>query len=61
VRPDEAIAFEDSRNGMLAAQAAGMRCVVVPNELTVAMDLGGADHRFESLSAITLQELLEPS
>ena len=24
VRPDEAIAFEDSRNGMLAAQAAGM-------------------------------------
>lgn len=43
VRPDEAIAFEDSRNGMLAAQAAGMRCVVVPNELTVAMDLSGAD------------------
>lgn len=61
VRPDEAIAFEDSRNGMLAAQAAGMRCVVVPNELTIAMDLDGADHRFESLSAISLQELLEPS
>ncbi len=61
VRPEEAIAFEDSRNGMLAAQAAGMRCVVVPNELTIAMDLGGADHRFESLAAISLQELLGPS
>jgi len=61
VRPDEAIAFEDSRNGMLAAQAAGMRCVVVPNELTIAMDLDGADHRFESLSAISLRELLGPS
>jgi len=58
VRPDEAIAFEDSRNGMLAAQAAGMRCVVVPNELTVAMDLAGADHRFESLVAVSLEELL---
>jgi HAD superfamily hydrolase (TIGR01509 family) len=61
VRPEEAIAFEDSRNGMLAAQAAGMRCVVVPNELTIAMDLEGADHRFESLSAVRLGELLGPS
>lgn len=61
VRPDEAIAFEDSRNGMLAAQAAGMRCVVVPNELTIAMDLGGADHRFESLAAVSLQALLDAS
>lgn len=61
VRPDEAIAFEDSRNGMLAAQAAGMRCVVVPNELTVAMDLSGADHRFESLAAVSLRTLLDGS
>jgi HAD superfamily hydrolase (TIGR01509 family) len=59
VAPAEAIAFEDSRNGMLAAQAAGMRCVVVPNELTAAMDLGGADHRFESLATVSLADLLE--
>jgi beta-phosphoglucomutase-like phosphatase (HAD superfamily) len=61
VRPDEAIAFEDSRNGMLAARAAGIRCVVVPNELTIAMDLEGADHRFESLATISLGALLGPS
>lgn len=61
VRPDEAIAFEDSRNGMLSAQAAGMRCIVVPNELTVAMDLEGADQRFESLAAVSLDDLLEGS
>jgi HAD superfamily hydrolase (TIGR01509 family) len=61
VRPDEAIAFEDSRNGMLAAQTAGMRCVVVPNELTIAMDLEGADHRFESLATVSLQMLLDGS
>jgi HAD superfamily hydrolase (TIGR01509 family) len=61
VRPDEAIAFEDSRNGMLSAQAAGMKCIVVPNELTVAMDLSGADHRFESLATVSLETLLEGS
>ena len=61
VPPAEAIAFEDSRNGMLAAQAAGMRCVVVPNELTVAMDLTGADHRFASLTEVSLQMLLDAS
>jgi HAD superfamily hydrolase (TIGR01509 family) len=61
VRPDEAIAFEDSRNGMLSAQAAGMSCVVVPNELTIAMDLDGAEHRFESLANVSLQTLLDRS
>lgn len=59
VAPGDAIAFEDSRNGMLAAQAAGMRCVVVPNELTVAMDLTEADHRFESFATVSLQALLD--
>ena len=59
VRPDEAIAFEDSRNGMLAAQAAGMRCVVVPNALTSAMDLSGADHRSDSLASVSLAALLD--
>lgn len=61
VRPEEAIAFEDSRNGMLAAHAAGIRCVVVPNELTVAMDLTGADHRFDSLATVALETLLDGS
>ncbi|MEA2660647.1 MAG: hypothetical protein QOH08_219 [Chloroflexota bacterium] len=61
IDPGDAIAFEDSRNGMLAAQAAGMRCVVVPNELTVAMDLTGADHRFASLAEVSLQMLLDAS
>lgn len=30
--PMNCLAFEDSRSGMLAAQAAGMRCIVVPNK-----------------------------
>ena len=50
-----------ARKAVLAAQAAGMRCVVIPNELTVAMDLSGAEHRFESLATVSLQTLLDAS
>ena len=58
VRPDEAIAFEDSRNGLIAARAAGIYCVVVPNELTALMDLGEADLRCDSLADVPLGVLL---
>ncbi|MEK3883465.1 HAD family hydrolase [Paenibacillus sp. PL2-23] len=34
VKPEEAVAIEDSPNGARAAAAAGMSCIVVPNELT---------------------------
>jgi HAD superfamily hydrolase (TIGR01509 family) len=57
VAPAEAIAFEDSRNGSLAAQAAGMFCVVAPNSLTRAQDLTHADLLVDSLADVTLAEL----
>jgi HAD superfamily hydrolase (TIGR01549 family) len=47
--PGECLVVEDSRNGLLAAKAAGMRCVVVPCEATRAHDFGEADHRLASL------------
>jgi HAD superfamily hydrolase (TIGR01509 family) len=34
VEPHHALAVEDSRNGMLAAKGAGLRCVVTPNAIT---------------------------
>ncbi len=34
VTPEESIAFEDSLNGSMAAIAAGIRCVIVPNPVT---------------------------
>lgn len=40
---DNAIAVEDSRNGVLAAVHAGLRCVVVVNGYTNDHDLTGAD------------------
>lgn len=34
VRPNEAIAIEDSVNGSLAAVKAGLKCIVIPNQVT---------------------------
>ena len=49
VAPAECVVIEDSRNGMLAAKAAGMRCVVVPCPTTAAQDFGEADLRLGGL------------
>jgi HAD superfamily hydrolase (TIGR01509 family) len=58
VGPDEAIAFEDSPNGVSAAKAAGIFCVAVPNSVTAQLDLSHADLLVESLEAVPLDELL---
>ena len=58
-RPDEAIAFEDSPNGIQAAKAAGLYCVAVPNEITERLDLSEADVVVPSLEDLPLPELLE--
>jgi putative hydrolase of the HAD superfamily len=49
VRSDEAIAFEDSPNGILAAKRAGIFCVAIPNPLTKDLSLELADRRLSSL------------
>jgi HAD superfamily hydrolase (TIGR01509 family) len=58
VRPHEALALEDSPNGVLAAKRAGLTCVAVPNPLTARLDLGHADLRLGSLAELSLAELL---
>jgi HAD superfamily hydrolase (TIGR01509 family) len=59
VSADEAIAFEDSPNGVEAAKAAGIYTVAVPNSVTVALGLENADLLLESLAELSLRELLE--
>jgi HAD superfamily hydrolase (TIGR01509 family) len=54
----EAIAIEDSPNGVLAAKRAGLRCVAIPNSITAGLDLGQADLLLGSLADLTLPELL---
>ena len=58
VDPAEAVAFEDSENGVRAAKAAGLYCVAVPAELTMNMDFSLADVRLTSMSDIPLPDLL---
>ena len=59
IEPEEAVAFEDSPNGALAAKRAGMYCVVVPNDVTRALPFGDVDLRLESLEHIRLAALIE--
>jgi HAD superfamily hydrolase (TIGR01509 family) len=54
----EAIAIEDSPNGVQAAKRAGLRCVAIPNSITADLDLGQADLQLGSLAEVTLADLL---
>ena len=58
VTPGEAIALEDSSNGLAAAKAAGLYCVAVPNAMTASMDLSRADLKLTSLDAMPLEDLI---
>jgi HAD superfamily hydrolase (TIGR01509 family) len=59
VPASEAVAIEDSPNGLAAARRAGMRCVAIPNSITARLDLSAADVILASLADITLPELLK--
>jgi HAD superfamily hydrolase (TIGR01509 family) len=43
LKPEECVVVEDSRNGLLAAKAAGMHCVVTTNGYTENEDFSEAD------------------
>jgi HAD superfamily hydrolase (TIGR01509 family) len=58
VKPEEAIAFEDSPNGALAAVRAGMRCVIVPNEVTSVLPFGDHDLRLSSMADMPLADVI---
>ena len=58
VQAGEAVALEDSRNGVLAAKAAGLWCVAVPNPVTARLPLGEADARAASLADLRIDDLL---
>ncbi|MEJ2262325.1 MAG: HAD-IA family hydrolase [Anaerolineales bacterium] len=54
----QAIALEDSPNGILAAKRAGLFCVAVPNQITRELPLDHADLYLNSLADLPLEELL---
>jgi putative hydrolase of the HAD superfamily len=59
VRPAEAVAFEDSQTGTLAAHRAGLKVVAVPGPCTGHHDFALAHLKLRSLAELRLAELLE--
>jgi HAD superfamily hydrolase (TIGR01509 family) len=55
----DAVAFEDSTNGIRAAKAAGLFCVAVPNGVTASYALDEADVVVSSLAELPFAELEE--
>lgn len=56
---EETIVFEDSLNGLSAAKQAGIRCVIVPNNVTKHLKFENFDERINSMGEISLSELLK--
>ncbi len=58
VQKNEAIVFEDSPNGVTAANRAGIFVVAVPNRITSKLNIGNASLILNSLSDLSLPALL---
>ncbi|MGG1877460.1 HAD family hydrolase [Paenibacillus cisolokensis] len=56
--PSDAVAIEDSPNGSKAAAAAGMHCVVIPNELTRYLEFDVPHHKTDSLSSLDFEHVV---
>lgn len=56
-QPEDIVIFEDSLNGLRAAHAAEMRCVVVPCAVTQHLEFNGAWRKFDSLASFELPHL----
>lgn len=57
VLPSEALALEDSPNGVRAAREAGVFVVAVPNSVTRELDLSEADAVLETLDGVKVGDL----
>lgn len=57
IDPEHCVVLEDSLNGLRAAQAAGMRCIVVPCEITKDLKFEGYWKKFSNLNELKLREI----
>lgn len=58
LQPEEAIALEDSPNGLLAAKRAGLFGVAIPSAITGRLPFDHADLRLTSMAEMPLEHLL---
>ena len=50
---DECVVVEDSPRGLIAAKAAGIRCLVIPNSLAAGTDFAGAEMVLNDITEVT--------
>jgi HAD superfamily hydrolase (TIGR01509 family) len=58
IQASQAIAFEDSPRGILAAKRSGIYCVAVPNLVTASLSTSRADMVLSSLTDVSLKRIL---
>ncbi|WP_088009056.1 HAD family hydrolase [Indiicoccus explosivorum] len=59
VRPEQAVAFEDSLNGCRAAVAAGLQCVIVPSTVTAGLPFEDYALRLNSMGEKSLSDVIK--
>ncbi len=59
LEPHQALALEDSRNGLVAAMAANIPVLIVTNDYTTGQDFNGAVAELETYEGLSLQKLKE--
>jgi putative hydrolase of the HAD superfamily len=59
ITSNEALAFEDSLNGLQAALAAGLKCVIVPNPVTESLPFENYDLRLHSMAEKSLSDVIK--
>jgi putative hydrolase of the HAD superfamily len=58
IQAHEAVAFEDSLNGLHAAKGAGLHCTIVPNPVTSFLPFEQYDLRLSSMEEMSLSDVL---
>lgn len=58
IEANEAIAFEDSLNGLQAARKAGLHCVIVPNGVTAHLVFEDYSLRLSSMAEKSLEDVI---
>ncbi|KAB7671248.1 HAD family hydrolase [Bacillus sp. B1-b2] len=59
LQANEAVAFEDSLNGLQAATSAGLKCVIVPNPVTENLPFETHQLRLPSMSEKRLNDVIQ--
>lgn len=58
---ENCLTIEDSANGLRAARAAGLRCLVTPNDYTAGEDFSGAWRVLTDLQEVDLDAIADPT